>query len=410
MQAIYAIGDIEGNNELFLKTLPCLVTSTNAKIVFLGDLVSINDREAITSSVQILERIFKIFGITIINIFNEKNINGNIIKETFNQIFNRKSFNVCKRRSLQYWIDTPKHFDTNSKVVFIAGNQEAAILHDIVNSNSISYENNYINVFSKYHNVNAKHTVLVHVQYTIHEMNVLATYLWHTQMYHICNDILFLHCFTNSSFIDGAYKHIVCGHNKGIGKFKIWDKPIHMIDLSGFYKTKSMKNLVDTKLRKIYNYIRIENSTIKTPAFHQYPRGEKFRKENIMECLQKTKVKRDIGIQCSLIEDDEDDEDELQNIIENNIPVEISPEPVKVDIEIVTNDITDKNDSLPLTKSKKKRHRKNKNKNNIITNDINIFIPSTNMQLTAIEKSILRQVIKNKYRVNSDYVYDARFV
>ena len=98
MQAIYAIGDIEGNNELFLKTLPCLVTNTNAKIVFLGDLISINDREAITSSVQILERIFKIFGITIINIFNEKNINGNIIKETFNQIFYHKTFNVCKRR------------------------------------------------------------------------------------------------------------------------------------------------------------------------------------------------------------------------------------------------------------------------------------------------------------------------
>lgn len=237
-------GDIEGNPSLSRIVLDSLSDSVTNQMIFLGDLF---DARCVDVSLDLIERIMTHFDIPITTRFTSDNV-LDTLKYECNSIRSCKGLDKYADGKYNKWKSLPhernysyKSFP-NAKCIFIMGNKEAIMPETLHNSDAIllNEEGTHVTFHYKYIARNPDNykefirvpTILV---LSIHQLNVLFAYMHECHNYIVMDNILYIHCYLNARFVRCKYTSIICGHNKGYGKFedsKCKNKVIYMNDFT----------------------------------------------------------------------------------------------------------------------------------------------------------------------------------
>lgn len=261
MSTYRVFGDIEGNMEIFESIKREL--NTNQCFIFLGDIFSIKN---INSSIIIIKYLMNYFEFKIKEYFDD-NTDSKIIKHKIHQLKSKKSIESYNPNYSQFWLSIPKENDSyDKKCIFLFGNKEIEFICEIIRSSSITVDNNKnVIINSKFFDKCSQNTKSSTMKITLHQLNVLYNYLNLCHHYYIYNNTIYIHCYFNFCKLrsNKDIKNIVCGHNKGYGKFydhKFDNINIFMVDFTEYNKTipENVSIIVNDKSIIIdYNNLRI---------------------------------------------------------------------------------------------------------------------------------------------------------
>lgn len=266
---LYIIGDIEGLETVYQSTIQCLRQKKDKRsnsFLFLGDIYTPNN---VNESINHIENIIKSF-FDIQEYLTQESEPIDLIR-ILRDIWKNKGLKSYNMHLIQYWKTMPKQdlSQTNKyfKYKFLFGNKEIKFILDILNSKNIIKE--HINgephfiVPVVYEDKNTKTLVENTVTFSLHQLNVMISYLFRCYNYCIMNDILFTHCYFNyAKLMEGInIRTVVCGHSRGYGVFEDSRFPgieIYMIDLTGT-RDESKIECTNYDPKRLKNYLTINN-------------------------------------------------------------------------------------------------------------------------------------------------------
>ena len=187
---------------------------------------------SINNSIEYIEYLLKFFKFEIRDVFKPSSVTSKDVSTTFIALRKRKSVSSYKSNSHQFWKTVPpEQTNYSTKCIFLFGNKEIAFIRDLCEESNITISDSLINVsYKKDDETNSVST------FSCHQLNVMLSYLYLCRHYFITGDILFTHCYLNSMKMrDIKIGKIICGHNKGFGKFfddKLPNTEIYMNDLT----------------------------------------------------------------------------------------------------------------------------------------------------------------------------------
>lgn len=277
MQTV-VIGDIEADMSIFAHTINILrETNPQTRVVFLGDIIRAFNAESTTTSINIIRNIFNVLDISVNEAFTPDNVTDLLyIKEVYDEMYINNEFHVVNMKTPQYWHGKP-HCSTPSdqRIVFLAGNQELEFVFDIVNATSVRYcvEADTIRLSTRYYDVYQKRSMIKVMQMSLNDFNVLTTYVSLLTLYFIDDYArLFIHNFVNASYVKRKFVDIVCGHNKGVGRFEYTRGVVYMLDLTESFRRGEIAD----------NCILFEGGRcVKMPDVRLEPQGDKFKNNMI---------------------------------------------------------------------------------------------------------------------------------
>lgn len=238
-------GDIEGFSGLTQQVINALIDSNNNRMIFLGDLF---DTKRIDPCLELIEQIMTRFNIEInFNRFTVDNV-LNQLKYECNYLRSQKALDKYVGLRYSSWKNIPneRNYDVmncdSQRCIFIMGNKEALFPNAILGDSSVTLnddESVSIDYVFMTRRRSDRYRLIRHsfiITLSIRQLNVLFAYLNECHNYVIMNNILYIHNIYNAKFIPNELYHsIVCGHNKGYGKFidEFYpDKLIYMNDFT----------------------------------------------------------------------------------------------------------------------------------------------------------------------------------
>lgn len=237
MESFYVVGDIESNDRAFDDAIECIKLSHEKMIVFLGDIYSSADSSKSVSHIaEILWRLqipvqkcidetFKATEHSTEEVFKFCNDIKSLFTTLFfyhrldlytitNKLKNGPGFAKLVQRELE-----PKE----DNYVFILGNKECNLItdmHYLSETNIIDgrFVGNYKYIFQH-------KTYQSKVSFSLHELNVLITYLNLSSHFFIRNETLFTHIYVSGRYLMKIAKlpnirRIVSGHNRCFGIYR----------------------------------------------------------------------------------------------------------------------------------------------------------------------------------------------
>lgn len=241
----YIFGDIEGYQRI------CDAVRREwdqpVQYIFLGDLFF---SKHIETSIKFIEELMKKFDIDIKSyVETSTELNKEHFTKCITQVcktlITQKSLNKYNNsQSFAHWKkigDIPEEdFNSNHKqCLFLFGNKEISFVHAIINSKT---EFNFrYNDKKKDYEINITWEKIdtkkiINSTFTVNDFNIFISYMYECHHYYIIGDTILLHCYENVLKLNNnEFKNIICGHNKGVGKFfdfRLPNKDIYMNDFT----------------------------------------------------------------------------------------------------------------------------------------------------------------------------------
>ena len=284
-QTFYVVGDIE-NSIISYQDAINLINLVKQKhtIIFLGDIYTPTDP---LGSIRRIETIMKKLEIPILNFITCTAKQSSIeicldIHNKLNQLFQNKNIEIYTpnnklklgnkqeetiKNILRHDFRSTQEKIMQNKPVFLFGNKELDIIRDLKNLQGVNIVDRRFTGTFKFLSKQQMRTETLSL--SIHDLNILFTYLYMCQHFAFINNILMGHIYINTKLIvkyidSGKYgeeltiKNIIAGHNRSFGKY--FDQTLHSVKN---YVTINLLDISHETRRNVRNYLTVTNEKIK---------------------------------------------------------------------------------------------------------------------------------------------------